>query len=82
MPKAVLDTTVLVSAFLRRLQGGVSFDLLRFVEEGAFELYTSNEILEEVAEVLINRGHIRRRYRYMDTAVVEFAKVSDALQLS
>jgi len=50
MPKAVLDTTVLVSAFLRRLQGGASFELLRLVEEGAFELYTSNEILAEVAE--------------------------------
>jgi putative PIN family toxin of toxin-antitoxin system len=74
MPKAVLDTTVLVSAFLRRLQGGASFELLRLVEEGAFELYTSNEILAEVANVLINRGHIRQRYRYMNTAVVEFCK--------
>jgi len=74
MPKAVFDTTVLVSAFLRRLQGGVSFDLLQFVEAGAVELYISDEILEELTDTLINREHIRRRYQYPDTAVVEFCK--------
>ncbi len=74
MLKVVFDTTVLVSAFLRRVQGGVSFDLLQFVEEGLFELYTSDEILEEVADTLITHEHIRRRYQYPETAVVEFCK--------
>jgi predicted nucleic acid-binding protein len=39
MPSAVLDTTVLVSAFIRPQKGGVSFDLLELAHEGAFELY-------------------------------------------
>jgi len=74
MLKVVFDTTVFVSAFLRRLQGGLSFDLLHFVEEGSFELYTSDEILEEVADTLITHQHIRRRYQYPEAAVVEFCK--------
>ena len=74
MLKVVFDTTVLVSAFLRRVKGGVSFDLLQFVEEGVFELYTSDEILEEVADTLITHEYIRRRYQYPETAVVEFCK--------
>jgi putative PIN family toxin of toxin-antitoxin system len=74
MLKVVIDTTVLISAFLRRLQGGVSFDLLQLVEEGSFEFYTSDQILEEVADTLITREHIRRRYQYPDAAVVEFCK--------
>jgi putative PIN family toxin of toxin-antitoxin system len=74
MLKVVFDTTVLVSAFLRRLQGGVSFDLLQFVDKGLFELYVSGDILEEVADTLITHEHIRRRYQYPETAVVEFCK--------
>ena len=35
MPKAVLDTTVLVSALLKRQAGGVSYELLRLADEGA-----------------------------------------------
>jgi putative PIN family toxin of toxin-antitoxin system len=38
------------------------------------ELSSSSDILEEVAEVLIDRGHIRRRYQYPDPAAVEFCK--------
>ncbi len=74
MRKVVFDTTVLVSAFLRRVQGGVSFDLLQQIEERLFELYISDDILEEVADTLIAHEHIRRRYQYPETAVVEYCK--------
>ena len=43
MLKAVLDTTVLVSAFLRHQPGGASFDLLTLADAGAFEFYLSDE---------------------------------------
>ena len=74
MPKAVLDTTVLVSAFLRPVDGGASFDLLRFAEQGAFELCISDDILEETAQTLLTHRHIRRRYRYPDAAIVEYCR--------
>jgi predicted nucleic acid-binding protein len=47
MPKAVLDTTVLVSAFLKANPGGASFDLLQNAHQGAYELFISNDILDE-----------------------------------
>jgi predicted nucleic acid-binding protein len=46
MHKAVLDTTVLVSALLNLNPGGVSYELLRFAKQGTFELYLSDGILE------------------------------------
>ena len=64
MAKAVLDTTVLVSALLRHVPGGASCELLRLAQEGAYELYLSDDILEETARVLLTSGRIRRRYRY------------------
>jgi len=74
MAKAVLDTTVLVSAFLKPVSGGVSFDLLRFAEQGSFDLCLSNDILEETARVLLREGRMRKRYAYPDSAVVEFCR--------
>lgn len=59
MPKAVLDTTVLVSAFLRPTHGGASFELLRFAREGRFELHLSNGILDEVAHTLMTHERSR-----------------------
>jgi putative PIN family toxin of toxin-antitoxin system len=74
MPKAVLDTTVLVSAFLRHILGGASFDLLRLADAGAFEFYLSDEILEETAGVLLRAGRLRERYIYTDDQVVEYCQ--------
>jgi putative PIN family toxin of toxin-antitoxin system len=74
MAKAVLDTTVLVSAFLKPINGGVSFELLRFAAQGSFDLYLSNDILEETARVLLREGRMRKRYAYPDSAVVEFCQ--------
>lgn len=69
MPTAVLDSTVLVSAFLT--PRGVSAILLRHAHEGAFSLFLSHEILDETANVLLDdqRRRIRRRYRYPDASV-------------
>jgi putative PIN family toxin of toxin-antitoxin system len=81
MASAVFDTTVLVSAFLRPQPGGPSFDLLRLAHEGAFELYLSNDILEETARVLLQSARIRRRYAYPDDAVVEYCRALTGLAI-
>jgi putative PIN family toxin of toxin-antitoxin system len=74
MPNAVIDTTVLVSAFLRPAAGGASFDLLQLAHNGAFELFLSDDILEETARVLLDSARIRRRYQYPDEAVIEYCR--------
>ena len=75
MAKAVLDTTVLVSALLRHVPGGASCELLRLAQEGAYELYLSDDILEETARVLLTSGRLGRRYRYSDADAVEFCQL-------
>lgn len=71
MPSAVLDSTVLISAFLA--QHGVSNELLRHARKGAFLLYLSEEILEETQGVLLDveRRH-RQRYHYPNEAAIMF----------
>jgi putative PIN family toxin of toxin-antitoxin system len=68
MPKAVLDTSVLVSAFLNPIPGGASFDLLRFAEQRAFALYLSDAIVAETARVLTSKRN-RSRYHYTQEEV-------------
>src|ERR1700674_1189185 len=74
MAKAVLDTTVLVSAFLRYIPEGASYELLRFADEGMFELCLSESILEETARALIESTRNRRLYTYSDEDVVEYCQ--------
>jgi uncharacterized protein len=73
MAKAVLDTTVLVSALLTLNPGGVSYELLRLAKEGTFELFISNEILEETAETL-RYPRLRQRYVYSDEDIIAFCQ--------
>jgi putative PIN family toxin of toxin-antitoxin system len=68
---AVLDSTVLVSAFLAT--GGVSAELLRHARGGVFLCCLSNEILEETQRVL-SYPRIRRRYTYTTEEVTEFCE--------
>jgi hypothetical protein len=90
MPRVVLDTTALVSAFLNARSGGAAFELLRFAHEERFELVLSEPILTEVADVLLTRPHLRTRYRYPDNAVATYVNglrraatlVTDLPQLS
>ncbi len=63
-----------VSAFLTRQFGGATFDLLSFAKEGRFELFLSNDILEETAEVLLRHGRFRRRLQYPDAAAIEYCQ--------
>jgi putative PIN family toxin of toxin-antitoxin system len=74
MLKAVVDTTVLVSAFLRYIPGGASYELLRFADEGIFELCVSEGILEETARALLESTRNRRLYTYSDEDVVEYCQ--------
>ena len=71
MPSAVLDSTVLISAFLTAR--GVSAELLRHAREGAFALFLSDDILNEAQGVLLDdaRRH-RQRYRYPDDQAINF----------
>ena len=74
MHKALLDTTVLVSAFLKPVPEGPAFRLLALARDDAFELYLSDDILAETSDVLLNRKHLRKRYKYPDSAVDQFCK--------
>ncbi len=67
MPKAVLDSTVLVSSFLR--PKGVSHQLLLEARAGVFSIALAEEILAETARVLLTYQRIRKRYHYSDKAV-------------
>jgi putative PIN family toxin of toxin-antitoxin system len=72
MARVVLDTTVLLSAFLSPSPGGATFELLQFASERRFTLVLSEPILSEAEDVLLTRKHLRKRYRYTDTAVAEY----------
>ena len=72
MLNAVADSTVLVSAFLRK--EGVSAVLLRHAAGGAFALSLSQAIVSETETVLLERAHLRRRYPYSDDDVAEFCQ--------
>jgi uncharacterized protein len=67
-PKVVLDSVVAVSAFLT---GGLTAKLIEECREKA-NLYTAEELLNEVRRVLLEKKHIRRRYRYGDSDVAIF----------
>ena len=66
---AVIDSTVLVSAFLTA--GGVSAELLRYAREGVFVVFLSEEILIETEHTL-SYPRIRARYTYTDEDVTDF----------
>jgi putative PIN family toxin of toxin-antitoxin system len=68
--RAVLDSTVLVSAFLAEKK--LSAELLRFARRGAFIVCSSNSILAETQRVLLEYPRIRRRYEYKDQKVFDY----------
>ena len=61
------DTTVLISAFLRR--GGLADELLTLAAEGRFELVLSSAIIIETWRKLISSDHIRARASFSDERV-------------
>jgi putative PIN family toxin of toxin-antitoxin system len=66
---AVIDSTVLVSAFLTK--GGVSAELLRYAREGVFLVFLSEDIVTETEHTLAYE-RIRARYNYTDEDVADF----------
>jgi uncharacterized protein len=64
MRKAVLDTNILVSAFLFFERGGVPVALLRKAAEGRFTLVTCRALLDELEHVLVRDPAVRERYGY------------------
>jgi len=69
-PKAVFDSTILVSAFLT--PAGVSAALLQQARGGAFQLYLAEDIIDEVQHTLLEYERIRRRHPYSNEEVREF----------
>ena len=67
MPSAVLDSTVLVSAFLT--PRGAADALLDQAKVGRFLGVLAEDIVAETARVLLERPHIRQRYSYTDADV-------------
>ena len=67
MRKAVLDSAVLVSAFLRR--NGIAHHIVLRAQAGEFLIVLAEEILKETARVLLTYKRIRNRYRYPDEQV-------------
>jgi len=67
MPRAVVDATILVRAFLTKQ--GVSAQLLHHTVAGAFDCYVSDTIIEETRDVLVHRQHLRQRLVYPDHEV-------------
>ena len=72
MIRAVLDSSVLVSAFLK--PGGTSATLLSRARKGAFSLCLSPAIVAETAAVLSRVRH-RRRFRYEPEEVARFCEL-------
>lgn len=69
MLKAILDTSILVSAFLKH--EGVNAKVL-LGGKGQYELYLSEDILEETNIVLLTYERIRKKYHYTDDEVLEY----------
>lgn len=81
MIKVVFDTNFLVSAFLTRShRGGVSTELLRFVEGGLLQLYLSPDLIAEVLETLVRNPRTQANYRYTPQMAEQFC--SDVLDLA
>ena len=64
----VLDSVIAVSAFLT---DGLTADLVSQCH-GNVNLYTAEEILQEIRHVLLEKPHIRNRYTYSSDTVEVF----------
>lgn len=64
----VLDSVIAVSAFLTE---GLTADLVSQCHENV-NLYTTEEILQEIRQVLLEKPHIRNRYTYSSDTVEIF----------
>jgi putative PIN family toxin of toxin-antitoxin system len=72
MPRAVLDSSVLVSAFWT--PHGSVVRLLREPARSRYELCLSDAILTETAETLLTKPRLRRYAAYADENVREYVR--------
>lgn len=72
MPRAVLDSSVLVSAFLT--PHGSVVRLLRAPARNRYDLYLSDFILTETAETLLAKSKLRRYAAYADEDVRDYIR--------
>lgn len=72
MPRTVLDSSVLVSAFVT--PHGSVVRLLRDPARSRYELCLSEFILTETAETLLSKSRLRRYASYADTDVRDFIR--------
>ena len=72
MPRAVLDSSVLVSAFLT--PHGSVVRLLRDPVRNRYQLCLSEYILTETAETLLSKSRLRTYAAYADTDVRDFIR--------
>jgi len=72
MPRAVLDSSVLVSAFLT--PHGSVVRLLRDPALSRYQLCLSDAILTETAETLLSKSKLRRYAAYADEDVHDFVR--------
>jgi uncharacterized protein len=71
MPQcAVLDSTILVSAFLT--PGGAADALVDHARAGRIIWAVAEDILAETARVLLTTGRIQQRYPYTDADVLDY----------
>ena len=79
MPRIVLDSSVLISAFIK--PRGLVAGLLRDPVRSRYRLCLSNFIIEETTRKLLTKDRLRRSYVYPDSAVMDFieAVLSDAV---
>ena len=81
MIKAVYDANLLVSAFLTRHHpGGVSTELLRFVQQGSIQLYLSPEIVAEALATLTRNPRMQANYHFTPDMAEQFC--SDLLDIA
>ena len=72
MRRAVFDSTILISAFLR--PDGLSDQLLTVAAEGHFTLVLSPEIITETLRKLLTSMRLRARYLYSGERAHSFAR--------
>ena len=72
MLKVVLDTSILISAFLKK--EGVNAKVLLGGKD-RYYLYLSEDILEETRLVLLTYERIRKKYHYNDDQVLEYLEI-------
>lgn len=79
MLKTVYDTNIMISAFLKK--GGLGYKLLDAARNNQVKLYLSEEILEEVEDVL-NRPKLRKKRTYTDEDIkIYLGKIRSAAEI-